>query len=97
MVNKICPVKTQNSPGIYSDRIALCSLRLCGNQKTYNMNKYETFVQLHRQDKPLILANSWNVYSARLAEMNGYKAVATSSLAIAVSLGYEDGENIPFS
>lgn len=61
------------------------------------MNKYETFVQLHRQDKPLILANSWNVYSARLAEMNGYKAVATSSLAIAVSLGYEDGENIPFS
>ncbi|MBS1576652.1 MAG: isocitrate lyase/phosphoenolpyruvate mutase family protein [Bacteroidetes bacterium] len=61
------------------------------------MNKYETFVQLHHQDKPVILANSWNVYSAKLAEINGYKAIATSSLAIAVSLGYEDGENIPFS
>jgi 2-methylisocitrate lyase-like PEP mutase family enzyme len=61
------------------------------------MNKYETFLQLHQQDKPVILANSWNVYSARLAEMNGYKAIATSSLAIAVTLGYEDGENIPFS
>lgn len=61
------------------------------------MNKYETFLQLHRQDEPVILANSWNVYSAKLAEMNGYKAIATSSLAIAVTLGYEDGENIPFS
>jgi len=60
------------------------------------MTKYETFVQLHQQDKPVILANSWNVYSAKLAEMNGYKAIATSSAAIANTLGYEDGENIPF-
>ncbi|MGC4035183.1 MAG: isocitrate lyase/phosphoenolpyruvate mutase family protein [Chitinophagaceae bacterium] len=61
------------------------------------MNSYETFVQLHQQKSLLILANSWDVYSARLAEKNGYKAIATSSLAIAVALGYEDGENIPFS
>jgi 2-methylisocitrate lyase-like PEP mutase family enzyme len=61
------------------------------------MNNYETFSQLHRQEKPLIIANAWNVKSAQIIETNGYDAIATSSGAIANSLGYEDGEKIPFS
>ncbi len=60
------------------------------------MNNYEIFYQLHQQKRPLILANAWNVKSAQLIEKNGYKAIATSSSAIANSLGYEDGENISF-
>jgi 2-methylisocitrate lyase-like PEP mutase family enzyme len=60
------------------------------------MNNYETFHQLHQQSKPLVLANAWNVKSAQLFEKNGYKAIATSSAAIANSLGYEDGEKISF-
>jgi 2-methylisocitrate lyase-like PEP mutase family enzyme len=54
------------------------------------MNHYETFY-------PLIIANAWNVKSAQLIEQNGYDAIATSSGAIANSLGYEDGEKIPFN
>ena len=61
------------------------------------MNNYETFYQLHVQEKPLIIANAWNVKSAQMIEKNGYAAVATSSGAISNSLGYEDGEKIPFS
>jgi len=61
-----------------------------------NMNNYEKFLQLHHQEKPLIIANAWNVKSARLIEANGYAAIATSSGAIADSLGYPDGEKIPF-
>jgi 2-methylisocitrate lyase-like PEP mutase family enzyme len=61
------------------------------------MNNYEKFVQLHHQSAPFIIANAWNVKSARLIEDNGYKAIATSSGAIANSLGYEDGEKIPFN
>lgn len=61
------------------------------------MNNYKTFYQLHHQKQPLIIANAWNVKSAQLIENNGYDAIATSSGAIANSLGYEDGENIPFT
>ena len=61
------------------------------------MNNYETFYQLHQQEKPLIIANAWNVRSAQMIEENGYAAIATSSGAISNSLGYADGEKIPFN
>lgn len=60
------------------------------------MNHYEKFYRLHHQDRPLILANAWNAKSAQLIEAGGFEAVATSSGAIAESLGYKDGEHIPF-
>lgn len=61
------------------------------------MNNYETFKQLHYQPKPLLIANAWNVKSAQLIEQNGFEAIATSSGAIANSLGYDDGEKMPFN
>lgn len=61
------------------------------------MNNYERFFQLHHQENPLIIANAWNVKSAQIIANNGYEAVATSSGAIADSLGYADGEKIPFA
>lgn len=61
------------------------------------MTSYEMFHQLHCQPQPLILANVWNVKSAQIAENCGFKAVGTSSGAIADSLGYKDGEQMPFS
>lgn len=60
------------------------------------MNHYETFLQLHQQATPLLLGNSWDVISAKLLQANGFKAIATSSAAVAQSLGYDDGENMPF-
>ncbi|WP_428659388.1 isocitrate lyase/PEP mutase family protein [Runella sp.] len=60
------------------------------------MNNYETFYQLHHKETPLILANAWNVKSAQIIEQNGYDAIGTSSGAISNSLGYEDGEKMPF-
>ncbi|MFD2162804.1 isocitrate lyase/phosphoenolpyruvate mutase family protein [Paradesertivirga mongoliensis] len=61
------------------------------------MNHFEIFHQLHHQKKPFILANAWNVKSAQLIEEAGFEAVGTSSGAIASSLGYEDGEKLPFN
>jgi len=58
---------------------------------------FETFYQLHHQAKPFILANVWNVKSAQVVEASGFKAMGTSSGAIADSLGYKDGEQIPFA
>ncbi|MBO9729536.1 MAG: isocitrate lyase/phosphoenolpyruvate mutase family protein [Chitinophaga sp.] len=60
------------------------------------MNNYELFKELHHQPAPLLLGNAWNVASARILQENGIAAIGTSSSAIADTLGYEDGEQIPF-
>jgi 2-methylisocitrate lyase-like PEP mutase family enzyme len=50
---------------------------------------------LHVAGKPLVLPNAWDADSARLVEAAGFPAVATSSGAVAKSLGFEDGERAP--
>lgn len=55
------------------------------------------FKSLHSQDKPLVIGNVWNVQSAKVFEKLGFQAIGTSSAAIAHSLGYCDGEQMPFS
>ncbi|MBK0378928.1 isocitrate lyase/PEP mutase family protein [Mucilaginibacter segetis] len=60
------------------------------------MQHYETFYNLHQQAGAFFLPNAWNAKSARLIEAAGFPAIATSSGAIADSLGYADGEQIPF-
>jgi 2-methylisocitrate lyase-like PEP mutase family enzyme len=60
------------------------------------MTTFETFRQLHYNETPLLIGNVWDVTSAKVFERCGYRAIATSSAAVARSWGYEDGENIPF-
>ena len=55
------------------------------------------FSQLHQQDEPLLIANVWDVASARAAQAAGYAAIGTSSAAIADMLGYADGEGVSFN
>src|SRR5262245_30683818 len=50
---------------------------------------------LHRPGEPLVLPNVWDAGSARTVEAAGFGAVATSSGAVAESLGYADGEAAP--
>ncbi len=45
----------------------------------------------------LLLGNVWNVASAKTYQKSGFKAIGTSSAAVAHSLGYEDGEDMPFN
>lgn len=61
------------------------------------MTKYLEFKELHHQTKPLIIGNVWNVQSAKVCEKLNFQAIGTSSAAIAHSLGYEDGQQMPFS
>lgn len=60
------------------------------------MTNIQIFKELHQNDQPLLLGNGWNPQSAKVYEKLGYKALATSSSAVAHSLGYEDGENMSF-
>src|SRR5215217_4797071 len=55
-----------------------------------------TLLDLHTAPEILVLANVWDVVSARVvAGVDGVRALATASHSIAASFGYEDGENIP--
>ena len=50
-----------------------------------------SFRDLHHQDTPMILANAWDIGSARMLAANGAQALATSSAAYAFTLGLPDG------
>jgi 2-methylisocitrate lyase-like PEP mutase family enzyme len=50
---------------------------------------------LHVPGTPLLLPNAWDAASAKLVEDAGFPVVATSSAAVAESLGYADHEAAP--
>ena len=55
-------------------------------------------LDLHTAPEVLVLANVWDVVSARtVAATPGVQALATASHSIAATFGYEDGENIPLA
>lgn len=55
---------------------------------------YTKFKQLHQENQVLVLGNVWDAQSAKIAQDAGFKALGSSSHAIANLLGYEDGEQI---
>jgi len=58
--------------------------------------KADLFRRLHLEPPLLVLPNAWDVASAKvLAAVPGCRALATTSAAVARSLGFEDGEQAP--
>jgi 2-methylisocitrate lyase-like PEP mutase family enzyme len=61
-----------------------------------NASRSDDFRAMHLGPPMLVLPNAWDVASARvLAALPGCRAIATSSAAVARSLGWEDGEQAP--
>lgn len=54
------------------------------------MGKAADFLALHVKGAPLLLGNAWDAGSARVLAHLGYRAVATSSAAFAMTLGRND-------
>jgi 2-methylisocitrate lyase-like PEP mutase family enzyme len=57
----------------------------------------DLFLRYHHGEDILVLLNSWDVGSSRVVEASGFKAIATTSMGIAASLGYPDCQVIPLS
>jgi 2-methylisocitrate lyase-like PEP mutase family enzyme len=55
------------------------------------------FKVLHHQEEPFLLGNVWNVQSAKVLEKLNFQAIGTSSAAVAETLGYKDGQFMPFA
>jgi len=62
------------------------------------MNKQHSqqFKASHQASKPLFLTNVWDAASAAILAKMGAPALATSSAALCWSLGYQDGNQMPF-
>jgi 2-methylisocitrate lyase-like PEP mutase family enzyme len=62
------------------------------------LNQIEKAIQFRNLHRPgaglLLLTNVWDSASARIIEESGFPAIATSSAAVAFSLGYPDGQHI---
>lgn len=59
------------------------------------MTPSDRFRSLHQGPEPLLLCNAWDAASARVLQRAGAAAVATSSAALAWSLGWRDGGHLP--
>lgn len=57
--------------------------------------KAKIFADLHNKKETFILANAWDVASARIFEKAGFSAIGTTSAGIAAAKGYRDGQNMP--
>jgi 2-methylisocitrate lyase-like PEP mutase family enzyme len=61
---------------------------------TIQKEKADLFLKYHHENEILVLLNSWDIGSSKLTEACGYKAIATTSMGIAASLGYPDSQVI---
>lgn len=56
--------------------------------------KAERFLALHHSPAPLVLPNVWDVSSAMIFALEGFKAIGTTSAGVAATLGYADGQEM---
>jgi 2-methylisocitrate lyase-like PEP mutase family enzyme len=60
-----------------------------------SVDSCELLRSLHRPGDPLLLPNAWDVATARAVVAAGFPVVATSSGAVAATLGYSDHQGAP--
>jgi len=63
--------------------------------KAAQRKKAERLRELHQGPRILVVGSVWDAASARIFELEGFAALATSSAGVAYSLGYPDGERLP--
>jgi 2-methylisocitrate lyase-like PEP mutase family enzyme len=54
--------------------------------------KGQVFQALHHQDRAFVIANPWDLGSARILQSLGFPALATTSAGFAISIGTLDGK-----
>src|SRR5208337_4628715 len=59
--------------------------------------KGRAVLKYHHDKQILVLLNSWDIGRSKLIEASGYKAIATTSMGIAASLGRADCQIIQLS
>ncbi|MEV5837774.1 isocitrate lyase/phosphoenolpyruvate mutase family protein [Nocardia sp. NPDC052112] len=58
------------------------------------MDKTKAFRELHHRADPLVLPNAWDFGSAAVLAAEGFAAIGTTSLGVAVAAGLTDGAGV---
>lgn len=66
-------------------------------EMTTSKERAQLLLDLHHQDKPVILPTVWDVWSAETCVANGFSALTIGSHPVADSLGHADGEAMELS
>jgi 2-methylisocitrate lyase-like PEP mutase family enzyme len=61
---------------------------------TSQKERAERFRAMHHAAPMLVLPNVWDAASARVIELAGFPAIATTSAGVALALGYRDGQRM---
>lgn len=64
------------------------------NVEDKQRKKAAAFLTFHHGPQPLILPNAWDVASSKIFEIEGFRAIGTTSAGISASLGYPDGQKM---
>jgi 2-methylisocitrate lyase-like PEP mutase family enzyme len=62
-----------------------------------HVGRAERFHRLHDAPGPFRLVNAWDRFSGRVFSLAGAPAIGTSSFAVALAHGYQDGQRIPWA
>src|SRR6266508_6291331 len=68
---------------------------MTASQTTELKTRCDLLRSLQRPGDPLLLPNAWDVATARAVVAAGFPVVATTSGAVAATLGYEDHQGAP--
>lgn len=63
-------------------------------ERSRQIERAHAFRSMHQGPGLLLLPNAWDVVSAKLYEVEGFRAVGTTSAGIASALGFADGERM---
>ncbi len=63
-------------------------------ERSTQIERARAFQLMHKGPGLLLLPNAWDVVSAKLYEVEGFRALGTTSAGIASALGFPDGERM---
>ena len=63
-------------------------------ERSTQLERARAFRKMHQGPGLLLLPNAWDAVSAKLYEVEGFRAVGTTSAGIASALGFPDGERM---
>lgn len=63
-------------------------------ESTSQKERAAQFREMHHAAPMLVLPNVWDAASARVIELAGFPAIATTSAGVALALGYRDGQRM---
>src|SRR5690349_16499599 len=89
------PAERESTRPPYRQHLVITPSTPIGKLKNMTVSAFRALHHGRAANDPLVLPTPWDAASAQVFADAGYPALATPSMGIAASLGYEDGSTPP--